>query len=201
MRAKDIMSSPVVTVTEATPVKAAATLLAARGFTALPVVDDDGRLVGIVTEADVVRDRIPPDPRSLVHPGARPARAVPPTVGAVMSAPAVTLGPGADVAALAAALLDAGRRCVPIVDGDKLVGIVTRRDLVRVIARDDETIARDVRHRLETYGGPGRWRVEVRDSVVTIADEFDDATDRHVAHALARAVPGVVEVVAVQVTR
>ncbi|HEY0697397.1 MAG TPA: CBS domain-containing protein [Micromonospora sp.] len=58
------MSTPVVTCRPDWPARDAAALLAARGFTALPVVDDDGALVGIVTEADVLRGRVRPDPRS-----------------------------------------------------------------------------------------------------------------------------------------
>jgi CBS domain-containing protein len=85
---------------------------------------------------------------------------------------------------------------MPIVDGSRLVGIVTRRDIVRVIARDDTTIAADVRHRLEIYGGDRRWRVAVHDGIVTIGDQFDDATDRHVVTVLAESVPGVVRATA-----
>src|SRR5437879_1108920 len=58
------MTSPVVTVAPQTPVKQAAALLADRGFVAAPVVES-GRLIGILTEADLVRDRITPDPRSM----------------------------------------------------------------------------------------------------------------------------------------
>lgn len=195
MRARDIMTSPVITVRAGTTVQAAAALLAERGFTALPVVDDDDRLMGIVTEADLVRDRFPRDPRSLIH-GEVVAAVVSAaeTVGEVMSTPVTTMGPGTDVAELTAALLDARRRSVPIVDGSRVIGIVTRRDLVRVVARDDTTIARDVRHRLEIYGGTHRWHVDVHRGVVTIRDRFDDATDHHVASVLAEAVPGVVRV-------
>jgi CBS-domain-containing membrane protein len=57
MRARDIMTSPVITVRAGTTVQDAAALLAARGFTALPVLDDDDRLIGIVTEADLLRGR------------------------------------------------------------------------------------------------------------------------------------------------
>lgn len=193
MRAKDIMTSPVVTVRAATTVQEAAALLTARGFTALPVVDDEEELIGIVTEADLVRDRFPRDPRSLIH-GAPGEEVVPTvdTVGEVMSTPAVGMGPTTDIADLTTALLDARQRSMPIVDGSRLVGIVTRRDLVRVVGRDDATIARDVRHKLEVYGGPDRWDVQVHHGVVTIGDAYDDDTDRHVATVLAEAVPGVV---------
>ena len=193
MRARDIMSSPVTTVRQPTPVKEAAALLADNGFTALPVVDDSGALIGIVTEADLVRDRVPRDPRARRHTGGEAAvRPVPTTVGEVMTTPVTAMGAGTDVAVLAKALLDAGPRSMPIVDGSRVIGIVTRRDIVRVIARDDDTIAVDVRHRLEIYGGDRRWHVDVHDGIVAIGDEFDDETDRHVATVLAESVPVVV---------
>jgi CBS domain-containing protein len=201
MRARDIMTTPVITVRSETPVKEAAALLAGHGFTAVPVVDAGGGLVGIVTEADLVRDRVPRDARALCHPGVALPTATTTLVGEVMTTPAVAMGPGSDVAVLAKALLDAGHRSMPIVDGARLVGIVTRRDIVRVIARDDRTIAEDVRHRLEIYGGDRRWQVEVHEGMVSIGDEFDGAqgdgdTDRHVAVVLAEAVPGVVRATA-----
>jgi len=197
MRARDIMTTPVITVRPGTAIKEAAALLAEHGFTALPVLDDGDRLVGIVTEADVVRDRVPRDPRTLIHVDHVEAAPVTTTVREVMTAPVTAMEPGTDVALLGKALLESGYRSVPIVEGSVVVGIVTRRDIVRAIARDDDTIAADVRHRLEIYGGDRRWHVEVHDGVVLIADEFDDETDRHVATVLAEAVPGVTRATAV----
>jgi CBS-domain-containing membrane protein len=201
MRARDIMTTPVLTVTPDTTIKDAARTLATRGFTALPVMDDDDRLIGIVTEADLVRDRIPRDPRAHILPGydEHATGPVTTTVGQVMTTPVTAMGPGTDVALLAAALLDAKQRSMPIVDGSRVVGIVTRRDIVATVARDDTTVAEDVRHRLELYGGPDRWRVECHEGVVTIGDRFDDETDRHIVSVLAEAVPGVVRVSAVAV--
>ena len=192
MRARDIMTSPVITVRAGTTVQDAAALLAGRGFTALPVVDADDQLIGIVTEADLIRDRFPRDARSLIHTGP-PAEvvAVAETVGEVMTAPATSVGPGTDIAVLSAEMLQAGQRAMPIVDGSRLVGIVTRRDLVRVVGRDDKAIAQAVRHKLEMYGGTNRWDVHVHRGVVTIHDQLDDAADRHVATVLAESVPGV----------
>ena len=63
MRARELMSTPVITVTPKTSVKQAAILLSSHGFTALPVVDDDDRLIGIVTEVDIVQDRFTRDLR------------------------------------------------------------------------------------------------------------------------------------------
>lgn len=193
MRVCDLMTSPVITVSSSTPVKAAATLLMSHGFTALPVVDDD-LLVGIVTEADLIRDRIPRDTRfrqgeldTSQH------RSAPVVVGSVMTSPVTVMGPGADVTDLCQVLVDARIRAMPIVDDSRVVGIVTRGDVVRVLARDDDRIAADIRHQLEIYGGPNRWTVRVDDGVARIVDAFDNGTDRHVASLLAQAVPGVVD--------
>ncbi|QRP50363.1 HPP family protein [Amycolatopsis sp. FDAARGOS 1241] len=191
MRARDLMSAPVVTVHPWAPAKEAAEVLSGHGFTALPVVDEDERLVGIVTEADLIRGRIPADARSAYL---RPEPPVPvdTTVAQVMTAPVTAMSSGTDVADLCQALVDARIRAMPIVDGSRVVGIVTRGDVVRILARADSAIAADVRHRLEIYGGTGRWQVEVHEGLVRIADRFDDETDRHVATLLALAVPGVV---------
>ncbi|WP_026154003.1 CBS domain-containing protein [Amycolatopsis methanolica] len=198
MRAHDIMSRPVTTVTPRTSVKEAARILSSHGFTALPVVDDDERLIGIVTEADLVAGRLPRDPRTREE---RTDRALGATVGEVMTSPATAMSPGTDLATLSRALLDARIRAMPIAEGAQVVGIVTRGDIVRVFARSDSEIAGDVRRHLSIYGGPGRWHVEVRDGVVHIADELDDETDRHVATVLAEAVPGVVSARAVAAHR
>lgn len=190
MLARDIMSSPVVTVLPETSVKDAAKLLTERRFTALPVVDADGELLGMVTETDLVRDRVPMDTR--YRPGGSGAPVPAMTVGAVMSAPAVSLSSRADVAKLVSAMLDEGFRAIPIVDYGRLAGIVTRADVVRVLSRDDEVVARDVRRRLARYGGARRWHVTVRDGIARIVDEYDDPADRHVATFLAESVPGVI---------
>ncbi|WP_181770629.1 CBS domain-containing protein [Amycolatopsis pittospori] len=191
MRARDLMSVPVVTVTPRTTAKHAAEVLADRGFTALPVVDDDDRLIGIVTEADVMRDRFPQDIRSA---GARDGRSDPgTTVADVMTTPATGMSGGSDIADVGRALLDGRIRAMPIVDGAKLIGILTRGDFVRAFARPDAAIEADVRHHLGIYGGHGRWTVEVHDGAVRIGDAYDSDTDRHVAKVLAEAVPGVTE--------
>ncbi|MBA3906724.1 MAG: CBS domain-containing protein [Pseudonocardiales bacterium] len=195
MLARDIMTRTVVTVTVTTSVSEAATLLAARGFTALPVVDGDGALIGLLTEADILRDRFPRDPRfhcsdegSIQRPDTREPAA---TVGGVMTAPPPSVREGADVVDLVTIMRVDGLRSMPVVDGPRLVGIVSRRDLVRTLTRDDLAVAADVLNQLETYGGHGRWTVEVIGGSVTITDALENKTDRHVATVLAEAVSGV----------
>ncbi|GAB3490112.1 CBS domain-containing protein [Amycolatopsis cihanbeyliensis] len=190
MRVREVMSTPVVTVTADCPARRAAGLLAHYGYTALPVVDEGEGLVGIVTEADLMRDRfardrtLPPAPPEQ-HPPA------PGTVGETMTAPALAVGTESDVADLVRLMLDEHVRSVPVVDGTRVRGIVTRRDLVRALGREDEALTRDIRRRLAFFGGPDRWHVEVRDGEATIVDEFDSEIDRRVATVLAEGVVGV----------
>ncbi|GAA3044231.1 CBS domain-containing protein [Actinokineospora globicatena] len=192
MRARDVMSAPVLTVGPDTPVTRAAELLVDKGYTALPVVDDDDRLIGIVTEADLLRGRFATDSRSRT--GRRADPHLPTSVAEVMTTPAVAMSAGTDTGVLARVMVDDRRRCVPIVDGSRLVGVVTRRDLVRVLARSDEEVAADLRGRLAVLGGPSRWTVRVALGSAEITDRYDEPADRQVARVLAEAVPGVVRV-------
>ncbi|HVK21656.1 MAG TPA: CBS domain-containing protein [Actinokineospora sp.] len=182
MRARDIMTTPAVTVNPTTEVAKAATLLADNGFSALPVVDQDGTLVGIVTEYDLVRGRFAEGTPVGGH-----------AVGELMTSPAESMPTGAPVADIAQAVVDRKRRCVPIVDGaNRVVGVVTRRDLVRPLSRSDVDIAIDVRATLTVFGGRSRWTVRVSDGAAVVVDRFDDSSDWEVARALAESVSGVV---------
>jgi len=193
MRAKDLMTTPVVTVRPDTPAKEAARLLASRGFTALPVVDDD-TVLGIVTEADLIDGQILPDPRSLIGDDPPP----PPAPRAHLVADAMTSDPvvvasTTDAVEVARVMLERHLRTLPVVDDGRLVGIVTRRDLLRTIARHDRDIAQDVRHRL-AIACRGSWNVDVTDGVVTLSTDRADASERHVAQVVAAALPGVLGV-------
>lgn len=194
MRTRDVMTTDVVVVSPKTAARDAARLLAGHGFTALPVVDDTGALAGIVSEADLLRDRLPQDPRRLVHGEPVNLRNAPgDVVSDVMKAP-VTVTPDTDLAEVADLMLDQGVRSVLVVRERHLVGIVTRRDMLRAISREDWIVEAEIRHRLGMIGPAGRWAVEVRGGKVSIVDKMGDATDRHVAEVLARAVAGVTDV-------
>ena len=161
----------------------------------MPVLDEDDHVVGIVSEADLIRDRMPSDPRSHLrresHPEPDPSR----RVFQVMTKTVVCLTPGADTADLAAVMLDNNVRAIPIVDGAHLVGIVGRRDLLRTLVRPDATTAGELADRLAEYSGqPDRWKVDVDDGVVTISGRFDDAAQERIVIDLARTVPGVLRV-------
>jgi len=139
MKARDVMTSPVIVVRPGTPAREAAALLCAHGFAGVPVVDAERRLIGMATEADLVRGRIPPE-------GWVVDDLADPPVDAVMTPEPVASGPDDDLADVVALMLDTGTPSVPVVDGGRLVGIVTRRDVLRAVARHELT-SEDVRRR------------------------------------------------------
>jgi CBS-domain-containing membrane protein len=189
MRVRDVMSSPAVVVAPRTSVKQAAAVLDEGGFTCLPVVDADGKLAGAVSEADLLMNRFPPDPRIPIV--ERPEREVGATVCDVMTADVLTVAPDDEVSVVLAALHAEGHRSVPVVEAGAVVGVVTYRDLVHALARDDALIAADVQRRLDLYGGPAHWTVSVRGGEVTLGDERRNPVDRSVALRVAESVLGV----------
>jgi CBS domain-containing protein len=194
MRVREIMTSAVVTVTPQTRVKQAATLLVERGFTALPVVDS-GKLVGIVTEADLVPLESTPDPRSHILPLEADRPPVAGTVAEVMTSRVVTLPPDADAAQAAQLMLAHGLRSIPVTTGSVVVGIVTRRDLLRVLARSDEEICHDLARLLAGELPEEPISLAVADGAVTLTfASTPEPRDRRIAELLASTVPGVLSV-------
>lgn len=193
MKAREIMTSPAVTVRGTTPVTVAARILAEQGFAAVPVVDEDDALVGIASEADLLRERIRPDPR-IYGPRAPSAdRSV--LVSSVMTTPVVSVTPGADAADAVKTMLEENIRCLPVVDGYRVVGVITRRDLLAAGAvRSDSDLRRDIEERLAAVDASDRWQVTVQAGVAEIGDFRSDPGGREVAHRIASAVPGVVAV-------
>ena len=128
MLATDVMSRNVVSVRPNMPTRAAAALLVVHGFTSAPVVTAEGLLRGIVTEADLMRGQPLPDPG---HTNTRPDT----TAGEVMTPDPRTMRPIDDLSEVVAVMLADGIRSVPIVEDGRLVGIISRRDILRCVAR------------------------------------------------------------------
>ncbi|MFR9802342.1 CBS domain-containing protein [Pseudonocardia sp. RS010] len=195
MLTRDVMTRDVVTVRRDTSVREAARVLTGHGFTALPVVDERDDLLGIVTEADLLAGRLRHDARSPRLAAELAAGPPSPAVGEVMTTDVVTALPWTDAADLVETMRARGIRSVPVVEpGRGLVGIVSRRDVLGAVGRPDEVIEHAVRRGLRNYAGRDRWTVSVHDGVVTLADDTEDATERHVATVIAQNVPGVVDV-------
>ncbi|MDQ0958091.1 CBS domain-containing protein [Streptomyces sp. B4I13] len=199
----DLMTTSVVRVRRDANFKEIAKLLAEYDITAVPVVDDDDRPVGVVSEADLLRKEAAQlDPAGLLpalHP--RPAdraKAGATTAAELMSSPAVTARPEWTVVE-AARVMEQGRvKRLPVVDeAGRLVGVISRADLLRVFLRGDrairEEIGRDVLVR--TLGiAPGAVTAHVVDGRVSLIGTVERKSLIAVALRLCRGVDGVVDV-------
>jgi CBS domain-containing protein len=182
-KVSDVMTTSVVTVDRITPYKEIARLLASHRISGLPVVKMGREVVGVVTEADllnaqatIARSLRSGTRRTWWHPGRRhPAL----TAGDLMTSPAVSIGPDATVPAAARLMNMHHVRRLPVVDEkDRIVGIVSRRDLLSVFLRPDEEIAQDIRKLLDEIlsAAPGDADVSVRNGVVTLTGTLDPGT-------------------------
>ena len=127
----EVMSRPARTIRMRASLREAAAVLVEWGCTALPVIDDAGHLVGVVTEADVLGGRTSPDDPS-AQPGEVPGASADLTVSDVMSIPVLALTPQSHVDDAARVMGDNRVRALPVVEGSTVAGMVTRRDLLRM---------------------------------------------------------------------
>ncbi len=200
MQARDVMTAEVVTVGPDTSAKYAAEVMAERGFAALPVVDDGDRLVGIVAEADVLRDRLPLDPRLHLRRDQPEHEAPALLVRGVMTESVRTVEATADLSDVAKLFVDERLRSVPVLEHGRVVGIVSRRDLLRTLVRSDDAIRADVQRLVEAYTGDvGSWDVSVVEGCVCIrrtrgAAQVSEAVEERALKELAATVGGVVGV-------
>ncbi|MFC8348433.1 CBS domain-containing protein [Streptomyces sp. NPDC057280] len=173
-----------------------------RKVSALPVVDGGGRIVGVVSEADLLpkeefRDS-DPDRYTQLRRLADLAKAGSVTAGELMTSPALTVTPGVTLAQAARTMARARVKRLPVVDAEgRPTGIVSRADLLKVFLRSDEDIAEEVRREVVAYLFPTQAdavRVEVRDGVVRLGGRVRDTSLVPVAARLARAVEGVVDI-------
>ncbi len=189
----EVMTTDPVAVRAGTTVKAALRLLDENQISSMPVVDIDGHIHGVVSEADLIRDLVNPDQRLHEIPLSNPAPPPHGYVDDVMTAHAVTVHPETDLAVAVDLVTSIGIKCLPVVDDlDRVVGVVSRRDVVRMLARADDTLEQEV-DALLIADGRRDWLVDVHDGVAEISGP-ETAKDRTLARVLARTVPGVVAV-------
>ncbi|WP_431682641.1 CBS domain-containing protein [Kitasatospora sp. KL5] len=199
----DVMTQEVVTARPDTPFKEVVGLFHRNDITAVPVLDDQDRPIGMVSEADLIRkEAVLPDPE-----GRTPGRWLPPkdraraeaeTAGGLMTTPAVTARPGWSVPEAARQMDKHKVKRLPVVDeAGRLVGIVSRRDLLQVFLRHDAAIREEIVH---DVFGQILWthsedvRVTVQDGVVTVTGRLPRRSLIPIAEQLCRAVDGVVAV-------
>jgi CBS domain-containing protein len=203
MKVSDVMSTEVVTVTADTPLKKAAALMLERGISGLPVVDEDG-LVGVLSETDILfKEHTRPDRHGLVdwvmHYGEDPPETKLDArfVRDAMTSPAVTVPSGRSVADAATMMLDLGLNRLAVVDGDELVGIVTRSDLMRAFTRSDDEIAQEIREDVilrTLWVEPSPVSVNVEAGDVVIEGQVENEKLAELIRMYALRVPGVVSV-------
>jgi len=190
----DVMSSPVVTVGPGMPVKEVAALLVRHSISAVPVVDAAGTLLGIVSEADLVPLQAVPESRGRFQRSDELLRYLPRTAADAMTRDVVTLPEDADVAQAALLMLERAVKRIPVVRDGRVTGIVSRRDLLRALARSDAEVRAEVEDLLdEEQLQLGGVDVSVAGGIVSLAG-LAGAGGRRAAEILARSVPGVVAV-------
>ena len=204
MNVRDIMTIDPIGVAPDALLKEAARLMVRHKVSGLPVVDAAGRLRGIVTEADFLKqeaDRDRPHGLSLLDAlfgeGDIEASGVE-KVAEVMTAEVVTITPDATVGEAARVMTARNVKRLPVVDLEgELVGIISRADVVNAFTKPDDVIEDEVREdiiRRLLFLDPGTIDVSVGDGVVQLGGELENRTEAHLLEELTRRVAGVVRV-------
>jgi CBS-domain-containing membrane protein len=204
MKVRDIMTTDPVRVTGDTGLREAARLMVRHRVSGLPVVDGAGKLVGIVSEGDFIRQeasRERPHGVSLLDALFGEGELEPvgaETVGEVMTRSVVTITPEASIGEAARVM---GRRNVkrlPVVDLEgELVGIISRADVVGAFTKPDDIIEDEIREdviRRLLFLDPEVVTIGVSDGVVTLEGELENRTEAHLLEELSRRIAGVVRV-------
>jgi CBS domain-containing protein len=207
MKIRDVMSRPALTVRPETPLKEVARQLVEHRISGLPVTDAEGRVLGVISEADLllkeggpanVRHRrfsryLGDSPKTR----AQLAKLAATTAGEAMTAPAVTIDGDRPVSAAATVMTERGINRLPVVEAGILVGVVSRADLVRAYVRSDaelEAVVRDEVLYRALWVNPALFEVTVRNGIVRIAGSVGRRSTAEVIERVTRLVPGVVDV-------
>lgn len=209
MTVRDVMTRSVLSVRPETPLKDVARMLIDHAISGVPVVNAEGRVLGIVSEADFLikeqgAEHVHHRPLARIFGESREsqtqmAKLEAATAAEAMTAPPLTIDPTRPMSEAAAIMTTHGVNRLPVVDDGVLVGIVTRADLVRAYVRTDEdlekTIREDVLLRI-LWLDPSTFTVQVRNGIASIRGQVERrSTAAMVEHAIAM-VPGIVDILA-----
>lgn len=207
MTVRDVMTTSVISVQEDTPLKEVAGLLVEHGISGLPVCDDKGRVLGVVSEADFLMKESGPDalPRRTLGRLLGDSRATrawrtkidATTAEEAMSSPAITVAPSATIAEAARLMTDRKVNRLVVTEGDAVTGIVTRADLVRAYVRSDVDLADMIRSEVLLrilWLDPAAFRVRVTRGVATVSGHVDRRSTAEVVKTAIAMVPGIVRV-------
>ena len=202
MRVAQIMTTDVVSARPDTPLKDIARTLAERSISAVPVLDEQGRAIGIVSERDLLpHGHEEPAPRGLLarlrgksneH---RPAARI---AADVMSSPAIAIEPFWSIPGAAAMMRDRDVKRLLVIRHERVIGIVSRGDVIRAIARDDAEVQREVRDLIAFHQGLWSDSLPVDISVVegeaTLRGTVERRSMAETLPALVGRIPGVLNV-------
>ncbi len=204
---RDLMTRHVVSVRTTTPLKEVARLLIDWRISGVPVIDDDGRVIGIVSEADFLikeegPDELPHRSLSRVRGEGRSrriakAKQAAVVAGEAMTSPAITIGPETPISRAAAMMTSHHVNRLPVVENGRPVGIVTRADLVRAYVRSDEDLTTTIRSeviRRILWLDPAGFRVEVHDGIASVEGRVERRSTAEMIERAIAFVPGIVDV-------
>ncbi len=205
MRVKDVMTADVTTVRPGASLREVASILAGRRISGLPVVDQGGELLGVVSEGDILmKEQGRKDGRGGVlgwlvdrDAGLREDKFGARTAGEAMTAPAITAGPTDRIAKAASLMVENDINRLPVVERGRLVGIVTRADLVRAFTQTDSEIAVEIREDVigrQLWMAPESLVVEVYNGQVELSGETETEQLAELLPTLVEKVAGVVSV-------
>lgn len=204
----EIMTTKLITVGPDTPLKDVVERMIGAEVSSLPVTDDSGKLLGLVTEADLIA--------KVAYTGVRHralalvadvisgrehhwvAKAAGCVAADLMSANVVSCGPDDTATAAARRMLEQGVKHMPVLDGDRIVGMVSRRDVLAMFDRPDEAIACDVERALvhdPSIPDDHHVRSSVEAGIVTLSGDVRFGWDVPIVVSIVRHVPGVIDVV------
>ena len=206
MKVRDVMTQSVISVPPEMSLRDVARLLIDHQISGVPVVDEAGAVVGVVSEADLlvkqlsrpVSRRLPlewilgerHDPEELRHRAAT-------TAAETMSAPAVTIDADRPLREAAAVMIDRSVNRLPVTSTGRMIGIITRADLVRAYLRLDQEIVHAVNEeviRRTMWLDPSAFALDVREGVVRIDGSVDRRSTARILEKLIGLVDGVAHV-------
>jgi CBS domain-containing protein len=207
MRVGEVMTEDVLTIGPEAPLKDVARILVEHGVSGLPVCDIEGNVVGVISEGDILYKEHDPKEGHRGGPlswivegspsGAGELKATALTAAKAMTAPAITVAPYESVAEAARLMCERGVNRLPVVKDEKLIGIVTRADLVRAFIRSDEEIAKEIEDEVlgrTLWIDAGKLDVEVTHGSVQLDGRLHTRSDAELLERLVARVPGVVGV-------
>jgi CBS domain-containing protein len=205
MDVQDVMTRSVCVVAPEASLREVAALLVEHGISGLPVCNAEGAVVGVVSETDILyKERGAKEEGDgllarfgRVSASRDAAKATARTAGEAMTSPPITIMPYRPIAAAARLMLEHGVNRLPVVRNDRLVGIVTRADLVRAFDRTDAEIEDEIR--TEVIGElmwlePTGISLAVDHGEVELSGEIEGRLDAELLAKLAARVPGVLGV-------